>query len=147
MRMDQVMKALKHWYSRQEEEDAQSAFRFAMVVGPDRKPIDADYEASRPLMKKKRKSKGKARQRDELDGLLQITQHDVPVPEAGMSRAASTEATEELVDIDMEQMLALKRMGYMCHGPINGPNEGFPLYQAPKLWVQQLSISRPRPQP
>jgi hypothetical protein len=41
------------------------------------------------------------------------------------------------VRIDMGQMMMLKNMGHQVMGPVNGPNEGLPQYEVPRLWLQE----------
>jgi hypothetical protein len=40
----------------------------------------------------------------------------------------------------MAQMVLLKNIGHEVTGPVNGPNEGWPQYEVPRLWLQQLQI-------
>jgi len=52
----------------------------------------------------------------------------------------------------MAQMVLLKNMGHEVTGPVNGPNEGWPQYEVPRMWLQQLQIrtennSEPVPSP
>jgi hypothetical protein len=48
---------------------------------------------------------------------------------------------EELVRIEMGQMVMLKNMGHIIIGPVNGPNEGPPQYEVPRLWLQELETA------
>lgn len=57
--------------------------------------------------------------------------------------------SDDLVRIDMGQMVLLRRMGHEVLGPVNGPNEGLPQYEVPRLWLEELqkTISNPKPTP
>src|SRR5882757_4463249 len=147
--------------------------------GPDKRKKKAKQVPERDPVPRKRpargkKNKGKHRVTDKPDGLLMISEprrpdfsgpdnitdpdpiqpddRSSPVPGNSQSK------TDELhwVRIDLAQMNKLKELGYQVHGPINGPNEGFPEYQVPKSWLDRLnshaaprvdSLSTPTPTP
>src|SRR6266511_5674575 len=95
MHLDDIRKVLQHCYRLQVKSGPESAFRFAVFVGPKRKRIIANYpEAFNPQSKesepnhRKKKNKGKQRE-DPLQGLLQIDELVKP-------RAAEDIANPEL---------------------------------------------------
>ena len=119
----------------------------------------------------KKKDKGKQRE-DPLQGLLQIAQE--PIEEelptindhievqhiatpSGAGPSGSRSRTHpkspddtDFVRISMGQMLQLREMGYEVLGPVNGPNEGYPEYEALKGMLGKLkdykrSLNEPRP--
>src|SRR6266540_2018696 len=160
MHLDDIRKVLQHCYRLQVKSGPESAFRFAVFVGPKRKRIIANYpEAFNPQSKesepnhRKKKNKGKQRE-DPLEGLLRIDEsvepraaEDIANPRvAGASRNRSQNIPEPgpsshqdgVVRINMGQMLQLQDMGYEVLGPVNGPNEGYPEYEIPKTMFEAL---------
>jgi hypothetical protein len=162
MHLDDIRKVLRHCYNRQAESGPESAFRFALIMGPKKKRLFANYLETPNIQtnsRKKNKGKGK-RQEDLLQGLFQINQTEgTPTPDqdgtedtnelvAGPSndpsrnvsetRTSSVLCHDDLVRVDMGKMLQLKQRGYEVVGPVNGPNEGLPQYEVPKAWVDDL---------
>ena len=85
------------------------------------------------------KNKGKRRAIDQLEGLLTISQRQSPSTSDPMSHIVDNRSrVPDLVNIDLGQAIKLKEMGYEVHGPINGPNEGFPKYEVPRSWLKKL---------
>ena len=97
MHLDQIMLVLRHCYDRQIRLGPESAFRFALVVAPNRKRIFAAYPD--PLQrtaspdKRSRKSKGKQRDVNQLDGLLPISQVDDPNSDRSTGREEAGPST------------------------------------------------------
>jgi hypothetical protein len=157
MHLDDIRKVLQHCYGLQAESGPESAFRFALFVGPKRKRLFSNYpdilnsRAAEPEQNS-RKKKGKGKQReDALQGLLQMDElaeaptpnHNeihISTPTAGPSNDHSGQ--NDLVRIDMGQMLQLRDMGYEVFGPVNGPNEGYPEYEVPKAVLEALISHR-----
>jgi hypothetical protein len=157
MHLSDVRKVLQHCYGLQAESGPESAFRFALFLGPRRKRLFATYPKDLEPNPRKKKDKGKRRE-DALQGLLRIddsveppTAHHIEIEEqrntnpsvAGPSNNGSRNVPEPahqngLVRIDMGQMLQLKDMGYEVSGPVNGPNEGYPEYEVPKAMLEVL---------
>lgn len=162
MQLDQIMGVLRHCYERQTRQGAESAFRFALVVGSNRKRVFATYperskspekRGTRSPDKRSKKAKGKQRDITQLDGLLPISQTDHPnrLPSTGTSHistvpssaAPATDQDHVLVVIGMGEVHQLRQLG--CEdifGPINGPSEGQPKYQVPHHWLQRLPAAR-----
>lgn len=152
------MSVLTHCYKRQEEHGPESAFRFQLVSGPNRKRLFATYPDSQDSRTPNVTDKGKQRQLPKLDGLLVMSQQNEFTPNSEANQAegsghcvpkrtardvAQAEPSAEsadvpLVGIDMGEMLKLKEMGYEVFGPFNGPNEGPPQYQVPRTWMDRL---------
>jgi len=166
MHLDDIRKVLQYCYGLQAESGPESAFRFAVFMGPKRTRLFANYpetsktqESESDPNHRKKKDKGKQRG-NALDGLLQIEEiEDHPTinhvetedqqntnPSAGPSNKSSRDVPElhqdGLVRIDMGQMLQLKDMGYEVMGPVNGPNEGYPEYEVPRAMLEVLILHR-----
>jgi hypothetical protein len=158
MHLDDIRKVLRHCYGRQAESGAESAFRFALFMGPRRKHLFAEYPdtqdgPSKSQQTRSKKKKGKQRE-DALDGLYQIEETLEPTPdhidsvgsnpnEAGPSNYQSpgqdvSDPQQDLVRIDMGQMLQLREMGYEVVGPVNGPSEGYPEYEVSRAILATL---------
>jgi len=146
MLRDEIQYILRHWCLRQEQLGPESAFGFRLVMGPKKTRILAKY-ANTLAPKTKTREKGKQRE-VQLDGLLPISQNETPNPSGSPINDPSPNGAEiqgmrpspsdELVRIDMGQMIKLKNMGLQIMGPVNGPNEGFPQYEVPRHWLQEL---------
>jgi hypothetical protein len=149
MQRDQILGILRHCYKRQADSGPESAFRFLSYAGPNRIPLSADYprpglteETNTHTAKDKRnekdtsKDKGKGRDNGQLNNLLPLPRSFTPNP------PGATDAQDEWVRIDMQQMIKLRNMGHEPRGPVNGPNEGLPEYEVPKSWLHLLA---PRP--
>jgi hypothetical protein len=157
MRLDAIQKLLQHWWQRQDASGPESAFRFALVIGPHRKPLRAEYPD--PVMhglSTKSKGKGKEKERDPLEGLLTISEsarattpgHDITYIHPNRASPQrinhpTQQSENDLVVVDMGGMLQLREMGCAIIGPVNGPNEGPPQYLVPKSWVDQLTLGGP----
>ena len=166
MQLDDVRKVLRHCYGRQAESGPESAFRFALFIGPKRKRLFANYAdpsntqpgPSQSEQIHRKKNKGKQREYPlkgliPLDELLEpTTDHiDTVGPNANAAgpsnyHSLSWETSDphtgaqqhDLVRIDMGQMLQLKDMGYEVMGPVNGPSEGYPEYEVPRAMLAAL---------
>ena len=168
MPLDDIQKVLQHCYARQAEFGPESAFRFSLFLGPQRKRLFAIYpDPSNPglsKLDKDRQKKDKGKQREyALQGLLQIEESEEPPtadpagpvtqqtrsptvaePSNICNRRESEPQTSaashqnDLVRIDMGKMLMLKDMGYEAMGPVNGPNDGYPEYEVPRATLQVL---------
>jgi hypothetical protein len=161
MHLDDIRKVLQYCYDLQAASGPESAFRFSLFVGPRKKNMFATYpdthQESEPF-RRKDKDKGKQRE-DPLQGLLQmeddpegepptvpdrvVVQAIAPPSGAGPSGSKSPTDpellhTNDLVRIDMGQMLRLRHMGYEVLGPVNGPNEGFPVYEVTRAILGKL---------
>ena len=155
MHLEDIRKVLQRCYVRQAESGAKSAFRLALIIGPKRKAIFANYPDTQNTgptesdSNRHKKNKGKQRQ-DPLEGLLPFegSAFDIETEVAGTStnhresRSSPPKTApheDHLVRINMGQMLQLREMGYEVLGPVNGPNEGFPEYEVPKAMVDILT--------
>jgi hypothetical protein len=96
MHLEDIQKFLRHCYSRQAESGPGSAFRFALFVGPKRKPLLSNYPGTtnnpgidlRQTTKNRHNKKDKGKQlEDAFEGLLRIDE----------SEAASNTITEDPV--------------------------------------------------
>ena len=135
---------LCHWYKRQEESGAESAFRFLRYVGKKNKLHLAEYSSqvdengnggdSHDTAKAKSK-RDKKRQVEQLDGLLPI-EHT----QAELSQLDNPGAGPSMARIGAEQMRTLRDQGFEGIGPFNGPNDGLPEYEVPNAWLQLLPI-------
>lgn len=159
MHLNDIRKVLRHCYGRQAESGPESAFRFALFMGPKRKHLFANYAdssntqpgPSQSEQTRRKKNKGKQRE-DPLKGLIPMDELLEPTTDpnanaAGPSNYHSpsretsdphTSAQHDLVRIDMGQMLQLKDMGYEVMGPVNGPSEGYPEYEVPRAMLAAL---------
>jgi hypothetical protein len=97
MQLDQIMVVLRHCYDRQMRLGPELAFRFALVVGPNRKHMFATYPDHRQRTaspeKRSRKGKGKQREVNQLDGLLPIAQVDNPNSNCSTGRGEAGPST------------------------------------------------------
>ena len=163
MHRDVIQSILRHCLRRQQESGPESAFRFLMFTGPKRKRMFAEYPdpnkrpqvQSQTAKKKGRqtvkpKKKGKQTEVSQLDDLLTISQNMSLNPSRNASPDRTRTMTDKLVTIDMGKMMMLRDMGHEVIGPINGPNEGLPLYEVPRSWLEQLELQindGPNPSP
>lgn len=168
MHLDDIRKVLRHCYCRQAGIGPESAFRFALFMGPKRKHLFANYAdpsntqpgPSQPEQTR-RKKKGKQRE-DPLQGLLPMddlleppadpietvspnpnadgpSNHHPPSRDTSDPHTSAGAQQQDLVRIDMGQMLQLKEMGYdVILGPVNGPSEGYPEYEVPRAYLAAL---------
>ena len=84
MRLEAIQKILRHCYERQEASGPESAFRFANVSGPKNTRVQASYPDDGPSqISAKAKGKQKAKQIDQLDGLLPISESVRVTPDPG----------------------------------------------------------------
>lgn len=154
MNLDDIRNVLQHCYTRQVNVNAESAFRFLVVIGPKRKHVHVNSPGSNGdelnSRKERRKKKGKGKElADPFVGLLKInpdptttvgTEH----PLIGSSdQIQSRQLPTRLVRINMGVMVQLKEMGYPVSGPINGPNEGLPEFEVPEEWLNSLASETP----
>ena len=97
MRRDAIQDLLLHCYERQERLGAESAFRFALVMGPNRKRIFATYPETEQQTEnqEKRTSKGKGKQRErQLDGLLSLSDaHGEQITKSPLTQATGSSRT------------------------------------------------------
>ena len=164
MHLNDIRSVLQHCYGLQVKDGPESAFRFSVFIGPQRKrlfaiyPNDLNTGDAELGQNRRKKNKGKQRE-DALQGLFRIEESDLdptgndsqigqlPNPSGeGPSNNHSAVTDEprnaspqnDLVRIDMGEMLQLKNMGYEAFGPVNGPNEGHPEYEVPQALMQLL---------
>lgn len=98
MHLDDIRKVLRHCYNRQAESGPESAFRFALIMGPKKKHLFANYLETHNIegnSRKKNKGKGK-RQEDPLQGLFQIDQTEGP-PTPDQDGTEDLQSTNKLV--------------------------------------------------
>ena len=160
MHLDHICKVLQHCYGLQTESGPGSAFHFALISGPRRTQLSANYANSSNTQGAKTqqsRSKRKGKQREiPLQGLLQIDRSEDPptteriatvataVPSNNRIGTTSDTPTSvesqqnQLVRIDMRQILKLRELGYEVLGPVNGLNKGYPEYEVPKMWLDVL---------
>ena len=154
MSRESIQWILQHWYTRQENARAESAFRFLCYIGRGQRTFSALYPTEES--KNAKGSKGKERQVEILAGLLPM--EDLPDKNPSWHDATAScnegrNGDDIMVRIDMGQMKMLKVRGINVLGPVNGPNEGFPQYEVRKSALQFLlpdddnpgSSSLPRP--
>lgn len=154
MHLDDIRNVLQHCYTRQVNVNAESAFRFLVVIGPKRKHVHVNSPGSNGdevnSRKERRKKKGKGKERaDPFEGLLQInpdptTRVGTEHPLIGSSdQTGSRQLPTRLVRINMGVMVQLKERGYTVSGPVNGPNEGLPEFEVPEEWLNSLASTTP----
>jgi hypothetical protein len=154
MHQKDIINFLQFVYQRQLKSGPESAFRFNLILNGQRQPVPAKYlrhDQSKNVKSSLKKGKGKAKEIifDE--------------PQSDASQIAESAESDQIAEpvsirIDMGTMMKLKEMG--CDnvvGPVNGPNDGLPEYEAPKVWIERLntmkssanteSANRPRPRP
>jgi hypothetical protein len=79
MNLECIKKVLEHCYKRQIDSGPESAFRFALILGPLRKQFPSSYpDADNPSpppanIPSRSKEKGKERQVDRLDSLIRLS--------------------------------------------------------------------------